>query len=261
MRAAFREFVEYRHLLFMFALKDVRVRYKQTVMGVLWALLMPILAVSAGLIVRSLMSRVAGSPLALSDVLSVTLKAVPWGFFVTAVRFAATSLIGNRMLVTKIYFPREVLPLAAVLTSLVDLLVATPVVALLFAVSGTGVTTQVLWLPVLMGLLILFTAGVALFVSCANVFFRDVKYIVDVLLMFAVFFTPVFYRADSLGQWGSLLLLNPVGALLEAMDDVVILHQAPDPLWLAYASAWSVLGLLAAWYAFDRLELRFAEAI
>jgi ABC-type polysaccharide/polyol phosphate export permease len=124
-----------------------------------------------------------------------------------------------------------------------------------------GVSVYLLWFPVLLLLLILFTTALGMFLSCANLFFRDVKYLVDVFLTFGILFTPVFYDARMVGKWAPLLLLNPVGTILEAMNDVVVRHAAPDYGWLAYAVAWAVLGFLAAWKVFHSAEASFAESI
>src|SRR5262249_3988528 len=103
--------------------------------------------------------------------------------------------------------------------------------------------------------------GVGLFLACANLFFRDVKYIVEVILTFAIFFTPVFYDAAMFGKWAFLLKINPVGSLLEAINAVTILHRAPDLTWLAYAGVCSGVCLIASWVMFHRAEFLFAERI
>src|SRR5262249_58441017 len=152
----------YRDLLFMLTWRDIKIRYKQSVMGFLWAVLMPILIIGSGLIVTVAFSTISGRPVNPDDVLSVAVKAVPWAFFVAAIRFATNSLVMNKELVTKIYFPREILPVAAVLANCFDFAVAASVVALVFTVMQVGATVNLLWLPVLLGLLILLTAGFAL---------------------------------------------------------------------------------------------------
>jgi ABC-type polysaccharide/polyol phosphate export permease len=170
-------------------------------------------------------------------------------------------MLSNTNLVTKIYFPREVLPLAAVLASLFDTAIASSVVIVLLIVGRVGVTIYLLWVPLIIGLIILFTAALTMFLSCANIFFRDVKYLVDVLLTFGIFFTPVFYEARMMGKWAPLLLLNPLGSLLEALNNTIVRHEAPSLPWLVYAASWSILGLLAAWSIFERAESSFAESI
>jgi lipopolysaccharide transport system permease protein len=257
----FRELIQYRNLLWMLTLRDIKVRYKQTVMGFLWAIFMPLLIVFAGLIVKKGFSIVSGKPLELSALISVCVKSLPYAFFIASVRFATNSLVTNTNLVTKIYFPREVFPVAAVLANLFDFLLGSVFLILFLAITGFRPDHHVVWLPILLFLLICFTTALGMILSCANLFFRDVKYIVEVLVTFAIFVTPVFYDASLFGKWAPLLLLNPAGAILEAINDVVILHRAPDLFWLSYAALSSVGGLIVSWNIFHRLEFLFAENI
>jgi len=256
-----RELIRYRDLLLMLTQRDIRIRYKQSVMGFLWAILMPLLIVGAGILVRFAYSMNSGHPVNLADLASVSLKSLPWAFFVSAIKFGTGSLVGNSNLVTKIYFPREVFPIAAVLASLFDAAIASAVIIPFLVLAQLGVSIYLLWMPVLLLLTILLVTGLAMFLSCANLFFRDVKYLVDVLLTFGIFFTPVFYEARMLGKWAPLLLINPLGALLEAMNEVVVHHQAPSYPWLAYAACWAILGLMISWRIFHRAEASFAENI
>ncbi|GFO56863.1 transport permease protein [Geomonas sp. Red276] len=255
------ELVKSRELLLIITWKDIKIRYKQSIMGFMWAVLMPMLIVAAGVVVKVAISFVSGKPLQLADVASISVKALPWSFFISAIRFATNSLTGNSNLITKIYFPREVFPLAAVLANLLDFAVASAALTVILAFSGIGVSLQLLWLPFLVLMLIMFTAGTSLFLACSNLFFRDVKYLVEVFLTFAIFFTPVFYDVSTFGKWAPLLLINPVGVILEAINAVVVLHQGPDLAWLGYACGCSVVSFLVGWTIFHRLEFLFAEKI
>jgi ABC-type polysaccharide/polyol phosphate export permease len=245
----------------MLAWKDIRIRYKQSVMGFLWAVLMPLLIVAAGIIVKKGISIISGKPLEISDLASITVKALPWSFLIGAVRFSTNSLVSNANLVTKIYFPREVFPLAAVLANLFDFAIASIATIVILGFMGVGISVYILWVPLLLLFLILFTAGVGMLMSCANLFFRDVKYLVEVFLTFAIFFTPVFYEASMFGKWETLLLLNPVGAILECVNAVVVLHQPPNYFWMLYAASWGIGLFLLSWNIFHRLEYSFAENI
>jgi lipopolysaccharide transport system permease protein len=257
----FREVIQYRNLLWMLTLRDIKIRYKQTVMGFLWAIFMPLLIVFAGLIVKKGFAIVSGKPMDLSELTSVCIKSLPYSFFIASIRFATNSLVGNANLVTKIYFPREVFPLAAVLANLFDFLLGGVFLVVVLFFLGFQVDYYAAWLPILVFLLILFTMASGMILSCANLFFRDVKYIVEVLVTFAIFFTPVFYNASLFGKWGPLLLINPVGAILENINTVVVLHRPPDLFWVAYAALWSTVGLLVSWNVFHKLEYLVAEKI
>jgi lipopolysaccharide transport system permease protein len=260
-RQLFQELLQHRDLLFMLTLRDIKIRYKQSVMGFLWAVLLPILVVSSGLIVMVAFSTISGRSIDKLAVLSVAVKSVPWAFFVGAVRFATNSLVMNKELVTKVYFPREVLPLAAVLASAVDFAVALAVLVIVLCIANIGVSVYLLWVPLLLALLVLITVAFALLLACANVFFRDVKYLVEIGLTYGVFFTPVFYSASSLGKFGKVILLNPISPILEAFYATVILHQGPDIGWLCNSVIWSSLGLMMIWKLFARSESSFAESV
>ena len=261
MKEMIREIVQYRHLLYMLAWRDIKIRYKQTVMGFLWAIFMPALIVLAGLIVRKTMSVLSGKPVEMHELVSVMVKALPWAFFIGTIRFATNSLVGNRSLVTKIYFPREVFPLSALLANLFDFAISFLALVVAFVAFRVEVTVYTLWFLPLMVLLVIMTAGFGMILSCANLFFRDVKYIVEIVLTFAIFFTPVFYEAKAFGKWETLLMLNPVGTILESMSLAIVHHRSPDPFWLSYASVWAFGGFFLSWYVFHWSEHLFAENI
>jgi ABC-type polysaccharide/polyol phosphate export permease len=256
-----RELMRYRELLYMLSWREVRIRYKQSVMGLLWAVLMPVIITMAGVVVRVAATKLSGRPVSGADVGAIGVKALPWAFFISALRFGTMSLAGNSNLVTKIKFPRLVFPLSAVLTSLVDLAVASPLLLILLPLSGVHLAWTMLWAPILLLVLVLFTVGLTVLCSAANLFFRDVKYIVEVILTFAIFFTPVLYDADMVGSWRSLVMLNPVAPLLEGLNAAVVRGHAPDLGWVAYSTGMAVLFCWGGVAFFRRLEPRFAESV
>jgi lipopolysaccharide transport system permease protein len=274
-----RDFWDYRDLLYQVTLRDIRIRYKQAVMGFGWALLMPALVVMAGLLIKIAMATFAGREVHSSDIASVTVKAIPWSFFVGAIGFAAASLLANIQLVTKVYLPREVFPVAATIAQAFDTLIGAAAAAVVLLFMGVSFSWTLLWVPVLAVLLFLFTTAVGLFLSCANLFFRDVKYIVQVLLTFGIFFTPVLFDASMFGAKGAVLvMLNPLSPFLEGLRLCIVERHdllatlttvgatgqtilVWSPWYLLYAFVWSVGGFLAAALYFHRLEFVFAEYI
>ena len=258
---SFRELIARRGLLFAVALREIQVKYKQSVMGFLWAVFMPIVIVSAGLVVRFAFSTISGKPLELSDLTSVAVKAAPWAFFVAALRSGTNSLVANANLITKIYVPRLIFPLSSVTSQLFDFLVACTVVVLLLVVAQAGLSIQLLWLPLLVGPLVLLATSLAVIFSAGSLFLRDVKYLVEVLLTFAIFFTPVLYDASIFGKWAPVLLINPVSPILEGLSSTVVRHAPPDLPWLAYSIACSLVFFVGSITAFKRFEPYFAECI
>lgn len=256
-----RSLSNHRDLLFLFVWREVQIRYKQSVMGLLWAVFMPAMIVGAGLLVRYAFSALQDRPLETNEIVAVSVKAIPWSFFVASVRSATNSLISNVNLVTKVYFPREIIPLSAVLSQTVDFAVASVVVLIICTVAQVGVSVQLLWVPIILAAMFLFTTGLGVMMSAASLFFRDVKYLVEVTLTFAIFFTPVFYETSMFGEKGRWLLLNPVAPMLEALQAVIVDQQAPELVPLGYSIVVAIVTFTVALGFFKRLEPKFAESI
>lgn len=262
MKEEVRELYKYRELLYMITYRDIKVRYKQSIMGLLWAVLMPILIVMAGIVVRYAYVLAAHRELQMGDITSVAVKSLPWAFLVSSIRFGCNSLIlSNRELVTKIYFPKEIFPLAAVMSSLFDFVVASAALTVFLAAVRTHVSLSLLWAPVLLLTLIALASGIGMIVAAGSLFFRDVKYIVEVLLTFGIFFTPVFYDVRMFGDKGKWLLLNPVAPILEGLSACITRQQSPELSWFAYSFGFGVAALLGGYVFFKHLEPAFAESI
>jgi len=251
-----KELVEYRHLLWMLTWRDIRIRYKQTVMGFAWVFFMPLLFVGAGLVISRIANFDTGRvPYPLFMLIGV----LPWTFFVASLKFSTSSLVSNANLVTKVYFPREVFPLSAIGACLTDFLVGSVLVAGAVAYywwqGAVAVSPWALLLPVILLFQVLLTIGLGLVLAMANLFFRDIKYIVDGLLTVGIFGTAVYYPL------GGMFLLNPMNPILNAYRDVLAYGRAPD--WGAFGLTAAVsLGILVVgWVTFDRCEFLFAENI
>ncbi|MFN2316277.1 MAG: ABC transporter permease [Gemmatimonadales bacterium] len=268
----------HKELLFQLTARDIKLRYKQAVMGFAWALFMPILVVLAGLVVRMAMAYVSGRPVALEGMAGVAVKALPWAFFVGAVGFASNSLLANQALVAKVFFPREVLPLSAVLAQGFDSMIGAVALAIALPFLGAKLSLALLWVVPLVVLMFVLTATICLFLACANLFFRDVKYIVQVLLTFGIFFTPVLFEAVMLGErLAPFVMLNPLAPILEGLRLVVVQgHNLLEPLrvvvdgrlveywnpwYLGWTAGVTLVGLVLTITMFRRLQYLFAEWI
>jgi ABC-type polysaccharide/polyol phosphate export permease len=203
----------------------------------------------------------SGRPVTPADIGAIGVKALPWAFFVSALRFGTSSLTSNSSLVTKIKFPRLIFPVSSVLTSLFDMAIALPVILLLLPFAGVRPSFPLLWVPALLLLIVIFTAGLCIVFSAANLFFRDVKYLVEVVLTFAIFFTPVLYDVSIAGKWRDLLMLNPIAPLLEGLNASVVLGHQPELPWVAYSAVIAILLFWGGVVFFRRLEPRFAESV
>ncbi|HEX3625631.1 MAG TPA: ABC transporter permease [Verrucomicrobiae bacterium] len=261
MTEGLRELYRYRDLFYTIACRDIKVRYKQSAMGFLWALLMPVLIVGAGITVRYGFAIASGKHLDRSDIAAVAVKSVPWAFLVSSIRFSCMSLTNNTALVTKIYFPKEIFPLAAVLACLFDFAVASAALVVVLLVLKIGWSVYLLYIPFLIMTMTLLVAGISMIVSAGSLFFRDVKYIVEAVLTFAIFFTPVFYDVRMFGDKGKWLMLNPAAPILDSFSDCVAHQQCPDLSWLAYSVVFALVTFVAGYSFFKRLEPAFAESI
>ncbi len=268
----FREVLESHELLGQLVRRDLRLRYRQAVMGFAWALLLPALTIGAGLIIKSVIARgggAEGSP----SIGGIAIKSWAWAFFAGGMTFGTTSLLSNMQLVTKIYFPREILPLSSIAAQGFDSLIGLTVILLLGPWLGFHWSLALIWVPLLVALLVLFTTGLAFLFSCANLFFRDVKYILQVLIMFGIFFTPVFIEpSQASARTGRLLMLNPLGPILEGLRLTLVERQSLAhvvlsanglPVWtpwhLLYSSVIAIVLVIAGLIAFRRSSRMFAE--
>ena len=256
-----KELIKYKELLYMLVWRDIRVKYKQSVMGYMWALFIPMVMISAGVLVRLGMSILSGKEFAFSQIITVSVKAIPWTLFIGSVRFGVNSLLGNAGLVTKIYFPKEVFPIAAVFSQLFDFSIATCTLIVLLVFSGIGASIYLIWVPFLLGVLILLSLSIVLSLSAANLFYRDVKYLVEVILSMGIFFTPVFYDVKIAGKYSWILMLNPVAPILEGLNACVVSHESPDAEWILYSVMVAALGVICSYLFFKKVEPQFAESI
>lgn len=257
-RDLIQEQFEYRELLYQIVCRDLLIRYKQTAMGVAWAVLTPLLNT---LIFSVIFMRVAPIETPVPYPLFAYCGLLAWNVTATALRFATTSLTANTSLVTKVYFPREIFPFAAVVVSLVDNAVAALVLVALMVYFGVTPTAMVLLLPAIVLVQTLLTAGLALLLAMANLFYRDVKYVFDVALTVWMFASAVVYPSAPLqGTLGTIIRANPMTAVVESYRHVVLYGEAP-PLTILPAAAIGLVLLPAAWLRFHRSEFRFAENI
>lgn len=250
---------ESHELLLQMTRRDLLLRYKQTAMGFGWAVSMPVMNM---IIFSMIFTRVVRLETDLPYPIFAYAGLLPWNFFASSLRFSAESLVKNTPLVTKVYFPREVLPFSAVLVSLVDFGVAATVLAAMMVWYGIGVGWTVLFLPVVLLVQILFTAGIALLLAMGNLFYRDVRYLFEVVLTVWMFATSVVYPVERIGGWlGDLLLLNPMTPIIDGYRAVLLRGELPPAGPFAAAAVLSVVTLCVAWISFHRAQFSFAENI
>jgi lipopolysaccharide transport system permease protein len=255
-----REIWQYRDLFTALGTRDLRLRYRQTLLGIAWVVLQPLVA--AG-IFSFVFGRVAGLPTEGQPYLLFALAGlVAWNFFSTVLSRASTSLIQNPQLITRVYFPRLILPLSVVPAAVVDLLVTTAACLLIALASGHVPTPAVLGLPVAAALVGMLALGAGFAAAALAVRYRDVQYVLPVVVQLALYASPVAYSATAVPDtWRALYYLNPMVAPLELMRWSLL--ATPAPTWgnLGYSAAVAMVLWLAGVAIFRRAERSFADEI
>jgi lipopolysaccharide transport system permease protein len=260
-RDSLRELWVFREVLWAFIVRQVKVKYKQAAVGVGWAVIQPV--VSAALFAL-FFGRFAGvKSEGVPYLLFALAGMVPWMYFSTAAGSAMESLITDQALLRKVYFPREILPLAAVGATLVDL--APGLLTLIVAAGLYGVAPSVAWLalPLPIMILILAAAAMGLGLSGLNVYYRDVRYALPFVLQMGLIVTPVVYSLDAIPeQWRSAYaVLNPIAGAIDGVRRIVTHREWPDMGITFGALAWSTFLVLLAFMLFKRLERGFSDRV
>ncbi len=252
--------IRYRDLLWLWAAREVQVRYKQSLLGIAWAILQPLALTVIFTLVFSQLVRIdtQGVPYPIFAYAAL----VPWTFFATSLSFGTTSLITNMNLVTKIYFPREVLPLASIGAALVDFLAASVVFVGMLAVFNVWPDLHVLWIIPLLVIQLVLTMGVTLLGSAAIVFFRDMRFVVPLITQVWMYATPVIYPIELVPEHlRSYYFLNPMAGIIDGYRRALLMGQAPQLEALLCSVIISCVLLILGYAFFKRVEPVFADVI
>jgi lipopolysaccharide transport system permease protein len=249
----------YRELLYFLTWRDVKVRYKQTLLGATWAVIQPLFAM---LIFTLFFGRLAGLP---SDGIPYPLFAyaglLPWIFFSNAVTNSGNSLVGSSNLITKVYFPRMIIPGAAVTAGLVDFGIAFVILAMLMAHYGISVTAEILMLPGLVAMTMVLALGVGMWMSALNVKYRDVRHALPFLIQLWMFATPIVYPSSLIpAKWRWVLAINPLAGIIEGYRSSLF-GRNMDWRMLGISGVITVALLVCSAYAFRRMEKGFADLV
>jgi lipopolysaccharide transport system permease protein len=254
-----REVWAYRELLWVLAARDVRVRYRQTILGAGWAIARPLLTM---VVFSQVFGRFAGMPSeGFPYPVFVYAGLLPWTFFATAVTTAGSSLVGSAHLIGKIYFPRLLIPLSSIGAALVDLAVSTAVLLVLIAYYGLPFTTDLLATPLLVVLLACTAVGVGVLVAALSATYRDLHQLLPFLVQIWMFLSPVIYPVELFPErWRWALFLNPVTGLIEGFRSAFLGKPFEPRLLLVSVVAAAVTGAVAL-VVFQRVERRLADVL
>jgi lipopolysaccharide transport system permease protein len=250
----------FRDLLMLWTGREVRVRYKQSLLGVGWAIIQPLVLTVVFTLVFSRIMQVdtGGVPYPIFAYAAL----VPWTFFATSLSFGIPSLVNNLTLVSKIYFPREILPFANIGAALLDFAMAGLVFVGMMLIYRIPVTIYILWVVPLLIIQIILTAGVVLLGSAAIVFFRDVRFVIPLLIQVWMYASPVIYPTDLIPpEYLPLYFLNPMAGIIDGYRSVLVMGQPPNIPALILATIVSLILLLLGYFVFKRSEPLFADLI
>lgn len=255
-----RDLWRYRELMYFLAWRDILVRYKQTAIGVAWVWIRPALTMAAFVAFR----RLVGAPAAeVPEPVLVFAAVLPWQFFATALLEASGSLTGNANLISKVYFPRLIIPFAAVVTSLVDFAVTLLLLAALMAFYGIAPQAPLAFMPVFVLMAFALATGSGLLLSALNVKYRDFRYIVPFLIQIGLFVSPVAFTADAVPErWRGWYALNPLVGIIEGFRWTILGDRVTvDGFAVAVAAAITVATLAIGVVYFRRTERGFADVV
>jgi ABC-type polysaccharide/polyol phosphate export permease len=274
-RIHIREIIKYRYLLFNLIRRDLKVKYRDSLLGVVWSLLSPLLMILVfSLIFAKLIPR--------EDIrnygIFFLVALLPWNFFTGSMISGTTSVTGSSSLVKKVYFPRVLLPTSAIISNLVNFLIAFVVLIIFLYVAGIGLTIHAAWVPAILFTQLVFTLGLVFFLSSLNVFYRDVIMILDVILLAWFFLTPVIYPLDWLGETQTILgitfnpavvmrWINPMASIVDGYRTVLWGTMgssgpvAMDPIYLIRTFVTAVFVLFIGFVLFSRTRHLFGEKL
>ncbi len=250
----------YRELIFFMIWRDIKVRYKQTMLGAAWAVIQPVLTMLVFNFIFGTVAKVntEGIPYPIFSYTAL----LPWGLFTGALNTASRSLTSNTNMITKIYFPRLVLPLSSVLGGLVDFAIAFVILIVMMIYYKVSPTVAVWWLPLFLLLTIITALGVALWLSAINVQYRDVNYVLPFLTQFWLFLTPVAYSAKVISaKWQVVYSLNPMAGVVNGFRWALLGTNSGPNLNMAVSVGISVFILISGLFYFRSMERTFADTI
>jgi lipopolysaccharide transport system permease protein len=255
-----REVWAYRELLYFFVWRDVKIRYKQTAIGVLWVVIQPVLNM---LVFTLFFGHLAKLP---SDGLPYPVfyfaALVPWTYFAYALQMTTNVVVDNQRLITKVYFPRLILPISSALSPLVDFSISFVVLAIFTVAYGLRPTLAALWLPALLALAVFTALGVGLWLSALNALYRDVKYVIPFLIQFWMFASPVAYPSTLVPpRWRWLYGLNPMAGVIDGFRWAITGRGQSPGLLLLASSAVVAFIVLGGLFFFNRMESSVADRV
>lgn len=260
MSAYLMELIEARELLFTWAMRDFKVRYSQSILGAAWAILQPLSLMVIFSVIFSVFIKVPtdGIPYPIFAYTAL----LPWSFFANSLSFAIPSLVNNMNLVSKIYFPREVLPFSSIIVGFVDFLIASSIFVLILLFYRIPIGLVILLTPLVLTIQVVLTFGISLLASAIMVFYRDVRFVIPLALQIWMYLSPIIYPVNLVPErFRPFYFLNPMAVLIDTYRRIILFNQMPDWPYLGLAALLSGLLTIVAYRYFKRAERGFADLI
>lgn len=255
-----REFWDYRELFFFFVWRDIKVKYKQTILGALWSIIQPFCTMVVFTIFFGEFAKMPseGVPYPVFSYAAL----VPWTYFAGAVGYSGNSLVGNSNLLRKIYFPRFAIPASAVLSGILDYFIASTILFGIMVYYKIPLTFNLLFWPLLLIPLIMLALGLGMIFSSLNVKYRDIKYTIPFMIQIWLFVTPIIYPISILPEkYRRLVALNPMTGIVDAYRGIVLPGKQVDLWLLSYSVCFALAALLVGMYYFRKTEREFSDIV
>lgn len=250
----------YRELLWNLAHREITQRYKQSILGYAWVILNPLFQLITMNFVFSIILRV--NSLGVPFIIFLSVALLPWNLFTQSLVSTTGALVGNSNLITKIYFPREILVYATIIAKLVDFFYSLIVLVFFFLIFRTSISIHILWLPAILAIQLIFTMGLSLILSALNLFYRDIQYLLNLILTMWMYLTPIMYPVEMLpAKYRFVFALNPMAVIINAYRQVMLTGDGPNmsSLGIAFAMSLAVFGF--GFVFFKKMEGEFADYV
>lgn len=254
----FKKIYNYRELLKSNVKKEIRGRYKNSILGIMWSFLNPLLQLLVYAVIFGAL--LGGNDSTYHIYICVAL--IPWTYFTTTITQAAFTIIGNGDIIKKVYFPREILPISVVTSGAVNFVISTIIILAFVIFSGIGISKYILLYPFILLVQYVLLLGISFIVSAITVYFRDLEHIIGIILMAAFYGTPIVYRLEQLpANLQILMKLNPMTHLINAYRAIFYYHQLPDIKMLSILLIASIGLTVVGYFIFKKLQKGFAEQL
>lgn len=255
-----KELYQYRHLITTFVTRDIKARYRQTTIGIAWAIIQPLFLTGIFTVIFSKFLKVSTGDVPYPVFSFIALSA--WTFISRSITAGSVNLIGNSSIITKVYFPREVIPLSTIVSSLVDFCIASSISFLLLIIYKIPFTWHIIFIPLILCIQIFLATSLALLASGATVVFRDLKFAFPFLVQTAIYASPVFYSVRNLQKHFQILFyFNPTTGVIEGYRSILLYHEIPNLTYLGISFTFSVSLLILSYAFFKRIEKYLADVI